>query len=113
VPFTDTQLATLYIYGRFLLPRLPREHDGAMDLGDDVVLAALRTETTGTFDVSLGDGHGEQVLPMAFSGEGGGPQNASEQAALSTVIETLNDKFGTNLTRRSTVGRAAGHRSHR
>lgn len=98
LPFTDTQLETLYLYGRFLLPRLPREHDGALDLGDDVVLAALRTETTGTFDVSLGAGDGEQVLPMAFSGDGSGGQNAAKQAALSTIIETLNDKFGTNLT---------------
>jgi type I restriction enzyme R subunit len=98
LPFTDTRLEALYLYGRFLLPRLPREHDGAVDLGDDVVLAALRTETTGTFDVSLGAGEGEQVLPMAFSGDGAGPMNAAKQAALSTIIETLNDKFGTNLT---------------
>ncbi|MDP3712154.1 MAG: DEAD/DEAH box helicase family protein [Mycobacteriales bacterium] len=97
LPFTDTQLESLYLYGRFLLPRLPREHDGAVDLGDDVVLAALRTETTGTFDVSLGAGDGEQVLPMAFSGDGSGGMNAAKQAALSTIIETLNDKFGSNL----------------
>lgn len=99
LPFTDTQLEALYLYGRFLLPRLPRENDGAVDLGDDVVLAALRTETTGTFDVGLGAGEGEQVLPMAFSGDGSGGMNAAKRAALSTIIETLNDKFGTNLTR--------------
>jgi type I restriction enzyme R subunit len=97
LPFTDTQLESLYLYGRFLLPRLPRELDGAMDLGDDVVLAALRTETTGTFDVSLGAGGGEQMLPTAFSGEGSGPQNEAKQAALSTIIETLNERFGSNL----------------
>jgi type I restriction enzyme R subunit len=97
LPFTDTQLEALYIYGRFLLPRLPREHDGAMDLGDDVVLAALRTETTGTFDVGLGTGDGQQTLPGAFTGQGAGPQNEAKQAALSTIIETLNDKFGSNL----------------
>ncbi len=97
LPFSDTQLESLYLYGRFLLPRLPREHEGAVDLGDDVVLAALRTETTGTFDVSLGAGDGEQVLPMAFTGTGVGPQNAAKQAALSSIIETLNEKFGSNL----------------
>ncbi|MDT7539368.1 MAG: type restriction enzyme subunit [Actinomycetota bacterium] len=97
LPFTDTQLESLYLYGRFLLPRLPREHDGAVDLGDDVVLAALRTETTGTFDVSLGAGDGEQVLATAFSGDGSGGMNAVKQAALSTIIETLNDKFGSHL----------------
>jgi type I restriction enzyme R subunit len=97
LPFTDTQLESLYLYGRFLLPRLPREHDGAVDLGDDVVLAALRTETTGTFDVSLGAGEGEQLLPTAFSGDGSGGQNAAKQAALSTIIDTLNDKFGTTF----------------
>lgn len=97
LPFTDTQLESLYLYGRFLLPRLPREHDGAVDLGDDVVLAALRTETTGTFDVSLGAGDGEQTLATAFSGDGSGGMNAAKQAALSTIIETLNDKFGSNL----------------
>ncbi len=97
LPFTDTQLESLYLYGRFLLPRLPREHEGAVDLGDDVVLAALRTETTGTFDVSLGAGDGEQVLPTAFSGDGSGGMNEAKKAALSTIIETLNDKFGTTF----------------
>jgi len=97
LPFTDTQLESMYLYGRFLLPRLPREHDGAVDLGDDVVLAALRTETTGTFDVSLGVGVGEQVLPTAFFGDGSGGMNEAKKAALSTIIETLNDKFGTTF----------------
>ncbi len=63
-PFTDTQLE----YGRCLLPRRPRKHDGAVDLGDDVVLAALRTKTPGTLDVSLGAGEREQVLPTAAMG---------------------------------------------
>jgi len=97
LPFTDTQLESLYLFGRFLLPRLPREHDGAVDLGDDVVLAALRTETTGTFDVSLGAGDGEQVLPTAFFGDGSGGMNEAKKAALSTIIETLNDKFDTTF----------------
>ncbi len=97
LPFTDTQLESLYLYGRFLLPRLPREHDGAVDLGDDVVLAALRTETTGTFDVRLGAVESEQVLPTAFSGDGSGGMNEAKKAALSTIIETLNDKFGTTF----------------
>jgi len=97
LPFTDTQLESLYLYGRFLLPRLPREHDGAVDLGDDVVLAALRTETTGTFDVGLGAGEGEQILPTAFFGDGSGSMNEAKKAALSTIIETLNEKFGTTF----------------
>ncbi len=99
LPFTDTQLESLYLYGRFLLPRLPREHDGAVDLGDDVVLAALRTETTGTFDVGLGVGEGEQMLPTAFFGDGSGGINEAKKAALSTIIETLNEKFGTTFQR--------------
>jgi type I restriction enzyme R subunit len=97
LPFTDTDLESLYLYGRFLLPRLPREHDGAVDLGDDVVLAALRIETTGTHDASLGGEPGEAVLP-GFTGEGGGPMAERKKVALSTIIETLNDRFGTNLT---------------
>ncbi len=97
LPFTDAQLESLYLYGRFLLPRLPREGGGAVDLGDDVVLAALRTETTGTFDVSLGTGDGDQILPTAFSGDGSGGVNEAKQAALSTIIETLNEKFGTTF----------------
>lgn len=103
LPFTDRQLESLYLCGRFLLPRLPREHDGTVNLGDDVVLAALRTETTGTFGVSLGVGDGEQALPTAFSGDGSGGMNAAKQAALSTIIEVLNDKFGTNLTQADQV----------
>lgn len=96
LPYTDSDLEALYIYCRFLLPRLPREQEGAVDLGDDVVLAALRVELTGTFDVSLGDEGGEQVL-AGFTGGGAGPMAERKQAALSTIIELLNDRFGTNL----------------
>ncbi len=47
--------------------------------------------------MSLGAGDGEQILPGAFTGVGSGGMNAATQAALSTIIETLNDKFGSNL----------------
>jgi hypothetical protein len=39
----------------------------------------------------------DDMFPKAVSGEGAGPPHEAKQAALTTIIETVNDKFGTNL----------------
>jgi type I restriction enzyme R subunit len=95
--YGDPDLERLYLYARYLLLRLPGRPEPTVDLGDDVRLSHLRIEATGLHDVSLGDGSGDQMLP-GFTGEGTGRQNEPEKARLSQIIDTLNERFGTNLT---------------
>ena len=94
VPFTDVELEQLYTYSRFLALRLPRDQSPALDLSGDVVLTHLRTELTGEHDLSLAEGGG---VISGFTGEGRSGQDPRFER-LSTIIETLNDRFGTEFT---------------
>ncbi len=96
--FGDPDLERLYLYARYLLLRLPGRPEPKVDLGDDVRLSHLRIEATGLHDGSLGEGSGDQMLP-GFTGEGTGRQNEPEKVRLSQIIDTLNERFGTNLTK--------------
>lgn len=97
VPYSDEDLEKLYLFGKILLPRLPAKKEPSLDLGDEVELTHLRTETTGTHDLSLGKGDGDQLLP-GFGGEGRGPITEARREALRTIVERLNDRFGTTLS---------------
>ncbi|MDP9398141.1 MAG: type I restriction endonuclease subunit R, partial [Actinomycetota bacterium] len=92
----DPDLERLYLFGKYLLLRLPRRSDPGVDVGK-VDLTHLRLMKTGEDDASLGPGMGDQVLP-GFTGAGLGSLGDRELQALSEIIETLNDKFGHELT---------------
>jgi type I restriction enzyme R subunit len=94
VPYQDEDLEQLYLYGRHLLNRLPRRHDGGVDVGE-VDLSHLRVEKTGEHDVSLtAEG---PALTKGF-GDGSGSGKEPEKSLLSEVIERFNERHGTNLT---------------
>lgn len=95
--FGDPDLERLYLYVRYLLLRLPGRPRPTVDLGDEVRLSHLRIEATGLHDVSLGEGSGDQKLP-GFTDGGTGPEHESKKVRLSQIIDTLNERFGTNLT---------------
>jgi type I restriction enzyme R subunit len=92
----DPDLERLYLYGKYLLVRLPPRSDPSVYVGA-VDLTHLRVARTGETDASLGAGIGDQVLP-GFTGAGIGALGEKELQALSEIIEALNDKFGHELT---------------
>ena len=94
VPYRDTELERLYLYARHLLNRLPRRHDGGVDIGE-VDLSHLRVEKTGEHDVSLDP---EGTAGMKGFGDGSGGAKEPEKSLLSVLIERFNERFGTNLT---------------
>lgn len=95
VPYTDADLERLYLFGRFLLNRLPRREDPGVDVGE-VQLTHFRISKTGEHDVSLTPA-GEVPLP-GFTGDGAGPQHEPEKVPLSRLIDELNDRFGLGLS---------------
>ncbi len=96
IPFYDADLERLHLYGKALLQRLPRSHDAGVDIGA-VDLSHLRIVKTGTADVSLGAGEGEQTLE-GFTGGGRGGQATPELSSLEQVIAEINARLGGNLT---------------
>ena len=95
VPFADPDLEKLYTFGRLLLRKLPPPAGGApVDLGDDVALASYKLKL---------DAEGELTLKAGGSGELPGPEYTGTGTAkppkerLSTIIEVINTRFGTDF----------------
>ncbi|MFF0703636.1 type I restriction endonuclease subunit R [Streptomyces tendae] len=94
VPYHDPELERLYLYGRYLLNRLPRLADGGVDIGE-VDLSHLRVDKTGEHDVSLNP---EGAAELKGFGDGVGGATDAEKSLLSALIEKFNAKFGTEFT---------------
>ncbi|WP_435874966.1 type I restriction endonuclease subunit R [Nonomuraea bangladeshensis] len=96
VPYTDDELERLYLFGRFLLNRLPRREDPAVDIGE-IDLTHLRISKTGEHDVSLAPIPGGEVTLPATSGAGGAAAEP-EMTSLRALIAAVNDKYGLGLS---------------
>jgi type I restriction enzyme R subunit len=98
VDFTDVTMERDWIYARALQARLPGLDAESIDIGSEVALTHLRTEqqTTGSASLTPGDGDGE--ISAIFSGRG--KQHEPEPEHLSSIIETLNERFGTDFSER-------------
>ena len=94
--FTDPELERDYAFCRAL--SLYLRDTGTverLDLGTEVELTHLRHQMTFTGSLSLAAGEGEV---RSFFGEGKGKQQELEMEHLSSIVEVLNDRFGTDLT---------------
>ncbi|MEU5987616.1 type I restriction endonuclease [Spirillospora sp. NPDC047418] len=94
VPYHDEDLERLYIFGRFLLNRLPKPEDPSVDIGQ-IDLTHLRIDKTGDHDISLSD-EGEVSLPGPS--DGGSSPVEQEIASLAQLIAAFNDKYGLGLS---------------
>jgi type I restriction enzyme R subunit len=96
IPYQDSDLEKLYTYARFLLSKLPRRATGPKyDFDDEVTLKFYRLQkiSEGTIQLEPGEG-GEVKGPTAVgTGRGEGPQ-----VELSTLIDLINERFGTDFT---------------
>ncbi|GLW98773.1 type I restriction endonuclease [Microtetraspora sp. NBRC 16547] len=94
VPYVDPELERLYLFGRFLLNRLPRREDPAVDVGE-IDLTHLKITQTGEHDISLSKE--EEVTLPAPSGAGGAAPDP-ELTSLRRLIAAMNDKYGLGLS---------------
>ncbi len=99
VPYRDTDLERLHLYGRFLLNRLPRRADGGVDIGE-VDLSHMRVEQTGEHDLSLS---AEGATTLQGFGDGSGGAKEKEKSLLSELIDKFNEKFGTEFTEQDVI----------
>ena len=94
VPYRDPDLEALYLFGRFLLTKLPPRRDGVVDIGE-VELSHLRVEKTGEHDLGLSPEG--PALTQGF-GDGAGSAQEPEKSLLSELIEKFNERHGTDFT---------------
>ena len=96
IPFGDGELETLYVYLRHLDPMLRRGGDRErVDLGSDVQLKYYRLAKIGEGSISLLVGEPE---PLTGPKEVGTGRVDEEYVRLNSLIERLNDTFGTEFT---------------
>lgn len=95
MPFTDRDLEIRYSFGRMLLARLPRGERDRVEIRGEVDLEYYRLTRTGSADIVLAQGEtGEVRGPTAV----GTRQAEDEEVALESIINVLNERFGTDFT---------------
>jgi type I restriction enzyme R subunit len=95
IPYQDSDLEKLYTFGRYLLTKLPRPaNSAAVEIDDDVQLNYFRLQkiSEGTIDLKLGEAEALKGPTEVGTGQ------ADEEVRLSTLVEKLNERFGTNFT---------------
>jgi type I restriction enzyme, R subunit len=96
IPYADRELEMLYSYGRFLLPHLPRgEEETVVKLGDEIALQYYRLERVSSGAIEVGEGEPGYVKSPTAVGTG---RAGDEKAPLSSIIEVLNERFGTEFS---------------
>ncbi len=96
IPFQDSDLEKLYIFGRFLLARLPkRDSGGGYEFDDEVSLKYYRLQKISEGSIDLTDGEADEITGPDEVGTG---MVKEEYVPLSELVEILNDRFGTDFT---------------
>jgi type I restriction enzyme, R subunit len=96
LPYFDEELEQLYAFVRNLGPKLPPPGDGAkFTLDDDVALKFFRLQqvSDGTIDLSQGEAD-----PLKGPTDVGTGLQKDTAIALSTLVDQLNEQFGTDFT---------------
>ena len=96
IPYQDSDLERLYAFVRNLLTKLPPPGDGkAFVLDDEVALRFFRLQqmTEGSIELAAGDAD-----PLKGPTDLGSAGIKDEEVALSSLIDRLNERFGTDFT---------------
>ena len=96
-PFEDVELHKLYVYLTYLLKKLPKGKGSTIHLADEVALEYYTIKKTFDGSISLTPEDGNTpVTPVRFAGT---VVKEDQTEYLSTIIERLNKRFGTNFTK--------------
>lgn len=96
IPYSDSDLEKLYAYGRFLLSKLPKRDGGPKYSFDaEVTLQYYRLQKISEGQIRLASGAEDTVKGPTSVGQGA---REDEQVRLSSIIEVLNERFGTEFT---------------
>jgi hypothetical protein len=92
----DSEFEKLYAFVRNLIAKLPPPGDGkAFALDDEVALRFFRLQQMTEGSIELSDGEADPLKGPTDVGTAHAPE---EQVALSSLIDKLNERFGTAFT---------------
>ena len=96
IPYQDSELERLYAFVRNLLAKLPPPGDGRPFTPDDeVALHFYRIQQMEEGSIDLSEGEGEPLKGPTDVGTG---RAKDQEVPLSSLIEQLNERFGTDFT---------------
>ncbi|MDE0390713.1 MAG: DEAD/DEAH box helicase family protein [Rhodospirillales bacterium] len=96
IPYQDSDLERLYAFVRNLLAKLPPPGDGRVFvLDDEVALRFFRLQQMNEGSIDLADGEAD---PLKGPTDIGTAQARDEEVTLSSLIDRLNERFGTDFT---------------
>ena len=96
IPYQDSELERLYAFVRNLLSKLPPPGDGrAFVLDDEVALRFFRLQRMTEDAIGLSEGAPD---PLKGPTDVGTARVKDEEVTLSSLIERLNERFGTDFT---------------
>ena len=96
IPYGDSDLEKLYTFVRFLIPKLPRRTSGPQYHFDDkVALKYYRLQKISEGGIALQPDQPGLLDPTT---EVGSAVVSDEKVALSTLVELINQRFGTSFT---------------
>jgi type I restriction enzyme, R subunit len=96
IPYQDSSLERLYTYLRFLDAKLPRmRRNPGVALEGEVQLKFYKLQKIGEGRIDLKVGEAESLYGPS---EVGTRRSEDEQVRLSTLVDRLNEKFGTQFT---------------
>lgn len=94
-PFIDIELHKLYVYLNYLLRKLPKKVSEKVYLADDIALEYYRNEKIFEGTISLEKKGQVDLDPTQHPG---GKTTEEEKEKLSSIIEQMNERFGTEFT---------------
>jgi len=96
IPYQDSELEKFYAFVRNLISKLPPPGNGqAFALDDEVALRYFRLQQVTEGSIDLGTG---EAYPLKGPTDVGTSGVKDEDVALSSLVEKLNDRFGTDFT---------------
>lgn len=96
IPYQDSDLEKLYAFVRNLISKLPPPGDGqAFALDDEIALRFFRLQQMTEGSIDLSDGEAD---PLKGPTDVGTARSPDEEVALSSLIDKLNERFGTDFT---------------
>jgi type I restriction enzyme R subunit len=96
LPYFDEELERVYAFVRNLGPKLPPPGDGAkFTLDDDVALKFFRLQQVSEGAIDLTQGEADPLKGPTDIGSG---REKDVDVALSTLVNQLNERFGTDFT---------------
>ena len=97
IPYQDSELEKLYTFVRKLLAMLPPPGDGqAFVLDDEVALRFFRLQQMSEGSIRLAEGKAD---PLKGPTDMGTARTKEEEVTLSSLIDRLNERFGTDFSK--------------